>query len=113
MVYHLFNKKGVFLTYFWDSLRPVTDFAAQIDPLVKILVFLLAAGFSVIAFMAYRKNPSKKLLFVSLAFLFFALKWLVKLVDVFLSPGTFLSDSSENVFELMILGFLFFAILKK
>ncbi|MBI4044655.1 MAG: hypothetical protein HY392_03020 [Candidatus Diapherotrites archaeon] len=81
--------------------------------MVKILVFLLSAAFFAVAFMAYRKNPSQKLIFVSLAFLFFAPKWLVKLIDLFFSPGTFLADSSENVFELIILGFLFFAILKK
>ena len=103
----------VFFLALWDFLRPLSDIAVQMDPIVKILVFLLSASFFAVAFMAYRKNPSQKLLFVSLAFLFFALKWLVKLIDLFFSPGTFLGDSSENIFELVILGLLFFAILKQ
>ncbi len=99
--------------YFWDFLRPLAEFAAQIDLFTKVVVALLAFSMFVVAFKAYRKSSSKKMLFVSLAFFLFALKWLVKIADLFFSPGSFLSDSSENVFELMILGLLFYAILKK
>lgn len=98
---------------FWDFLRPLSGLALQFDPFIKGIVAVFALAMFLVAFFAYRKNPSKRLLFVALAFLFFFLKWLVKLLDLFFSPGTFLADSSENVFELIILAFLFFAVLKK
>ena len=99
--------------YAWDSLRPLTQFALDADPYIKVLVFLLSLAIFVISFLAYRKTKTQKLLFVSFAFLFFALKWLVKVLDLFVSPGRFLSDPSENVFEFLILVSLFMAIFKK
>lgn len=101
------------VSYPWDALRPITDFAVSVDPFVKIIVFLLALGMFVLSFVAYRRTSSKKFVFVSAAFFLFALKWLLKLFDVFVSPGTFFSDSSENVFELLIFAALFLALFKK
>lgn len=99
--------------YVWDALRPLTDVAIQFDPVTKIIVLLLSFGIFVISLLAYKKARSQKLLFVSIAFLLFSLKWLVKAFDLFFSPGNFLSDSSENVFEFFILVMLFFAIFRK
>ena len=99
-------------SYFWDFLRPITEAASQLDPYIKILVFLLALGIFAISHLAYRKNKSKRLFFVSIAFGLFAVKWLIKLVDIFISPGLFLADSSENVFELLILLSLFIALFR-
>ena len=69
-------------------------------------------GLFAISYLAYRKNKSKRLLFVSIAFALFAVKWFIKLVDIFISPGSFLADSSENVFELLILASLFIALFR-
>ena len=99
--------------YFWDFLRPLTDLAIQFDPIVKILVLLLAFGMFIVSLLAYRKSKSQKIMFVSIAFFLFALKWLVKVFDIFFSPGSFLSDSSENVFEFFILILLFLAIFRR
>jgi len=101
------------MAYYWDFLRPLTDLAFQLDPIIKIIVLLLSFGIFVISLLAYRKSKSQKLLFVTIAFFFFAIKWLVKVFDIFFSPGVFLSDSSENVFEFLILISLFMAIFKK
>lgn len=89
--------------YAWDYLRPVADFALSIDLPVKIVVFLLSLFVFAISFLSYYKSRSKRILLVSVAFLLFSLKWLVKIVDLVYSPGTFLSDSSENLFELGII----------
>ncbi len=97
----------------WEILRPLTDIANQTSPYIKIIVALFSIALFIVALLAYRKKPSKRLLFVALAFFFFAIKWLVKVIDIFISPGAFLADSSENVFELAILALLFFAIIKK
>ena len=96
--------------YAWDALRPVSDFAKQIDLPIKVIVFLLALSIFAVSVLAYRKAPSKRMLLVAAAFFLFSLKWLVKLVDLFYSPGNFLSDSSENVFELGILISLLIAL---
>jgi len=100
------------MAYFWDFLRPITEAAAQFDPHIKILVFLFALGLFTISYLAYSKNKSKRLLFVSIAFALFAIKWLFKLADIFVSPGSFLADSSENVFELLIFASLFIALFR-
>ncbi len=97
----------------WDALRPATDFAVSIDVPVKIVVFLLALSIFLISALAYRKSKSKRMLLVSFAFFLFSLKWLVKLVDIFYSPGSFLSDSSQNVFELGIMASLLIALFYK
>ena len=100
------------MEYLWDFLRPFTIMAAELDPYIKIVVFLLALGIFYISYRAYAKNKSKRLLFVSVAFALFAFKWLIKLIDIFFSPGTFLADSSENIFELLILLSLFIALFR-
>ena len=101
------------MEYFWDFLRPLTDFATAIDPYAKIFVLLLAFGIFVVSVLAYRKVKSNKLLFVSIAFFLFSIKWLFQVFDIFLSPGNFLGDSSQTIFELLILVFLFLAIFRK
>ena len=97
----------------WDGLRPLSDFAVQIDVPVKLVVFLLSLSVFAISFLAYNKSKSKRILLVTIAFLLFSLKWLVKLLDIFYSPGTFLGDSSENIFELGILISLLVALFYK
>ena len=97
----------------WDFLRPLADYALTLEPVIKPVVLLFSIAMFLVAFFAYRKNPSRKLLFVAGAFFFFALKWAVKVIDLFFSPGNFLADSSESVFELVILALLFVAILRK
>ncbi|MCR4335494.1 MAG: hypothetical protein NUV57_03075 [archaeon] len=99
--------------YLWDSLRPAADFAVGFDAPVKIIVFLLSIAIFFISALAYEKSKSKRILLVAIAFLFFTLKWLVKLLDLFYSPGYFLSDSSENIFELIILVSLLIALFYK
>ncbi|MEM4261709.1 MAG: hypothetical protein QXI10_01990 [Candidatus Diapherotrites archaeon] len=96
--------------YFWDFLRPITEFAKQIDLPVKVIIFILAIFIFFISVMSYRRSGSRRILLISFAFFLFSLKLLIKLIDYFYSPGTFLSDSSENIFELGILLFLFVAL---
>ncbi|HZX19621.1 MAG TPA: hypothetical protein VFF13_01250 [archaeon] len=109
----LFSANVFAQDYLWDSLRPVTDFAQSLDLPIKIIVFLLSTAIFVISYIAYSKTKSKRLLLVSIAFFFFALKWLVKTLDLVYSPGNFLSDSSENIFELIILVSLLVALFYK
>jgi len=73
-------------------------------------VFFLALAIFIISLFAYSKSKSRRILLVSLAFFLFTVKWLVKILDIFYSPGRFLSDSSENLFELGIMVSLLVAL---
>ncbi len=97
----------------WDPLRPVSEAAAQFDAVTKVLVFAFSAAILAIALLAYRKTRSRRFLLIAFAFLLFAGKWFLKIMDLFVSPGLFLPDSSENVFELAILVLLFVALFYK
>lgn len=99
--------------YAWDFLRPFSNLAGDFKTVTSLLVFALSIGIFVISLKAYLRNKSKRLLFVSLAFFFFAAKWTIKIIDIFVSPGYFLNDPTENVFELAILLMLFIAIFRK
>ena len=109
---------NILLEYFapaqpWDPLRFLIQFSEHIDIITRLIVFALTLVILVISFLAYQKNKSGRLLFVFLAFLFFAIKWALKVIDLFVSPGMFFSDSAENVAELVILAALFIAIFRK
>jgi hypothetical protein len=96
-----------------EPLRLASSLAANLDIVTRFIVLVFSLAILVIAALAYKKTKSTKLLFVGLAFLLFAVKWLLKVVDLYLSPGTFFPDASENVFELFILVSLFIAIFRK
>ena len=97
----------------WDPLRPLSNAAAQFDFVTKYLVFFLSLGLFGISVLAFNKIKKHRFLLIALAFFFFAAKWFLKILDIYFSPGAFLPDSSENVFELLILALLFLAIFKK
>lgn len=99
--------------YLWDFLRPAAEMAGSYDFFTRVIVFVLTLVLMGISLMAYMKVKSQKLMFVSIAFGLFALKWLLKLLDLFISPGIFFADTSENVFELLILASLFYALFVK
>jgi len=96
-----------------DILRPLADIAEDADIATKYLVFLFSlAMFSVAAF-AYNRKRSRQLLIVAAAFGLFAVKWTLKIIDLYVSPGMFFGDASENVTELIVLLLLFYAIIRK
>ncbi len=97
----------------WDFLRPLTDFAYSVDSITRFLVFIFSLALFFISVKAYFKSKSKRFLFISGAFFLFAVKWFLKIADLFFSPGYFLADASENIFELLILVFLFTALFFK
>ncbi|HLC37087.1 MAG TPA: hypothetical protein VJK05_05800 [archaeon] len=97
----------------WDPLRNISEAAASLDFYTRLLVFLISLGIFAVSILAYNRNKGKKLFFVSIAFFLFSVKWLLKVLDLFISPGLFFSDPSENVFELLILASLALALFKR
>lgn len=97
----------------FQPLKDLSNWAAQFDFYTKYLVFFFALGIFAIAIMAYLRAKSRKMLLVAGAFFLFTAKWGLKVMDMYFSPGTFLPDSSENVFELGIFILLLIALFKK
>ena len=96
-----------------DPIRGFGDFVGQFDYITRFIVLALTVFLAYVSYSAYKKNKSERLFFVALAFGLFFVKWLLKVVDIFVSPGNFFALTYQNVFELLILGALFFALLKK
>ncbi len=97
----------------WDFLRPLNSAAESLSTVTTWAVFLLSLGLMVIALLAYRRKHSKRYAFIALAFVFFFLKWLLKVVDIYFSPGHFFNWAAESVFELVIFASLFLALFKR
>ncbi|MCX6802285.1 MAG: hypothetical protein NT067_04200 [Candidatus Diapherotrites archaeon] len=97
----------------WDALRPLDSFAQAINPLTTWIVFLLAAVLMFLSVTAWLRKKEKRFLFVALAFVFFFLKWLLALLDIYLSPGRFFSWAGGTIVELLIFLCLFLALFKR
>ncbi len=98
---------------FWDFLRPLTDNVIELDFATRVIVFLISLGILGIALLAYQRSKSNRFLFVSVAFLLFAVKLALKVIDLYISPGEFFHRAAENIFELAILVSLALAIFRK
>jgi hypothetical protein len=100
-------------TYPWDYLRPISKMAVSYDFYTRVFVLILSLILTAISTMAYLKVKSQRLMFVSIAFSLFVVKWMLKVLDLIISPGNFFNDASQNVFELLILASLFYALFMK
>ncbi|MBM3282604.1 MAG: hypothetical protein FJY86_04700 [Candidatus Diapherotrites archaeon] len=60
--------------------------------------------------MAWQKNNQTRVKWIALAFVLFAFKWLLKVMDMFVSTGAFFPDHAENVMELISLALIAYAI---
>lgn len=97
----------------WDFLRPLDRAAVEWNPFTTWIVFLLATALVVISFLAYKKKATSRYAFIALAFGLFGLKWALKVIDLYMSPGHFVNWAIDTVFDLLILTFLFLALLKR
>lgn len=97
----------------WDPLRILDQYAVGFDTYITPLVLIVSLVLLAVSISAYKKNSTKRFLLISTAFLFFSAKWLLRLLDFFVSPGNFFSIAAQDVFELVILFALFFALFQK
>ncbi len=97
----------------WEILRPVTNIAVEFNFAAESLAMILSIAILAISLLAYRKAKTRRLLLVTAAFFFFALKWVLRIADQFISPGFFFSRASDAIADLLILAILFYAIFKK
>ncbi|MDO8627704.1 MAG: hypothetical protein Q7K42_04515 [Candidatus Diapherotrites archaeon] len=96
-----------------DPVRSLGDFVGQFDYITRFIVLALTVFLLYVSYTAYNKSKSERLFFVFLAFGLFFVKWLLKVFDIFFSPGEFFASTYQNVSEFLILGALFLALFKK
>ncbi len=93
-----------------NPLRVLTNEAAQFDFITRVIVFLFSLAVALIGIVAWRRNPNPKIKWIALAFGLLAFKWLLKVMDLFVSSGQFFPDHAENVIELASLALIAYAI---
>lgn len=98
---------------FWDFLRPLDQLAVSLAGPIEIIVFVVSVVIFGIALLAYFRTKSRKLLFVTVAFFIFMVKWLLQVIDLFVSPGFFFSVPSQGIVELAIMLLLLIALFRK
>lgn len=97
----------------WNSLRPLEQASETMNFVSTITVLLLSAGLFAISLKAFQKNNSNRFLLLSLAFGIMFVKFLIKILDFFYSPGYFFSQAAQNVFDFLVLIALFASLIKK
>ncbi|QQR92467.1 MAG: hypothetical protein IPJ89_04940 [Candidatus Iainarchaeum archaeon] len=93
-----------------DPLRVLANSAQQFDFITRIIVFIFALAVAIVAGMAWDRTHNQKIAFVALAFGLMAFKWLLKVMDLFVSSGQFFPDHAENVIELVSLALIAYAL---
>ncbi len=97
----------------WDMLRPVSDSAKSLELPIGILALLISLGMTIVAFLAYRRQHTRRFLFLLGAFGLFSLKWVITIADLFVSPGDFFSRASSAILDVLVLALIFLAIYHK
>jgi hypothetical protein len=103
----------VFLVSPWDFLREPAVVISMFQPYLSWIVLIVAGVLLGIAVMAYKKNKSKAILWVSVGFAFFCLKAFIAIIDFYASPGAFFNSALQSFFDLIVLGCLFLALFRK
>ena len=104
----LFSNSFAFLS-FGDE---ITVFGLELEKLLNLLSGLLSLALMALTLMAYRRTGNRRLLFVSLAFLLFAVKGFLNGSEVFLGEWIFI-DPVSSVLDFAILLSFFAGILGK
>ncbi len=93
-----------------NPLRWLAEEAGQFDYAIRTIVFLFSAAIAGIGIMAWKKSPNTRVKWIALAFGLFAFKWVLKVMDMFVSTGAFFPDHAENVMELASLALIAYTI---
>lgn len=82
----------------------------DLDEIVRILSSSLALFIFAISVIAYFRERRRKLLLVSIAFFFYALKGFLKVSDIFFPEKGDIIDVTANLLDFVILLLFFLAI---
>jgi hypothetical protein len=97
----------------WDFFRPLIDITQIFSVAISSVALVVSAVILYVSILAVKKNPSKKIKIVFLAFGLFFLKLLFSFLDIYLSPGDFMNGAIRSFFDLAIMVCLFVAIFQK
>ncbi len=87
-------------------------FGLEVEKLLNLGSGLLAIGLFAITFMAYRRTKRKRLMYVSLAFLLFALKGFLQSHELFIEELPWI-DPTASFLNFAILLSFFLGVMKK
>jgi hypothetical protein len=85
----------------------------DVDSIITIASSILATVLFVITLVAYKRDGRKRILFVSTAFLLFAIKGFLSASDVFIGSKAAWVDPVANILDLAVLLCFFIGIIKK
>lgn len=97
----------------WDFLRDPVNEIALANPITAWIVFLVSIVLVAIAVMAFNRKKSPRLAWIAAAFAIFFAKRLLIVVDIYVSPGTFMNDAIQGFFDLLMILALFVGIFRK
>ncbi len=90
-----------------------TSSGIEVSNLITLASSILATALFVISFIAYRRDRRNKLLFVSIAFLLFAVKGFLLTSDIFFPSKGAWVDPAANTLDLFVLACFFIGLIKK
>lgn len=85
----------------------------DLDEIIRILSILFALAIFAISATAYLRERRRKLMLVSAAFFFYAIKGFLKISDILLPQKGEIIDITANFLDFVILLLFFFAIVVK
>lgn len=87
-------------------------FGLEVEKLLNLGSALLATGLFIVAFAAYRRTRRKKLVYVSVAFLLFAVKGFLTSTELIFGDWSWV-DPTTSILNFVILLTFFAGVLKK
>jgi hypothetical protein len=88
----------------------MTEYITGFNLLVGVSTVIFALGLALISFLAYRKNRRRIILLVSLAFLAYFARTLIKITS---EEQSILIISLSNVLDFLTLALIFFAVVRE
>jgi UDP-N-acetylmuramyl pentapeptide phosphotransferase/UDP-N-acetylglucosamine-1-phosphate transferase len=88
----------------------MTDYISGFNLLVGVSTVIFALGLALISFLAYRKNKRKIILLISLAFLAYFARTLIKVTS---EQQSMLVILLSNVLDFLTLALIFFAVVRE
>ena len=95
-----------------DQNQDITVLGFELEKLLNLGSGLLAIALFVLTLSAYKRSKNKRLLYVSIAFLLFAIKGILMSMEILFGDWTWV-DPVASVLDFAILLSFFFGILKK
>ena len=88
----------------------MSEYVSGFNLLVEVSTVVFALGLALISFLAYRKHRRRIIFFVSLAFVAYFARTLIKLTS---AEASLLTLSLSNILDFLTLALIFSAVIKE